>query len=62
LRRDVLSASLAVMCARWFVPSAHATIPRSAAQLLDLVAFCIIKLWPLIENAHEWKRSVVEVR
>lgn len=59
--RDVLFASLAVMCARWFVPSTHATIPRAAAQLLDFVAFCIIKFWHLNEHTHEWKRSVVEV-
>lgn len=47
---NALFAGLAMMRPWWFVSSAHATKPWTAAQLFDFVTFCVIKFWPL--NAH----------
>jgi len=44
-------ARLAVMCAWWFVSLAHAAIPRGTGQLLNLIAFSVIKFWFLNELA-----------
>jgi hypothetical protein len=42
-------ARLAVMCARWFEPLAHATMPWGTRQLLDLIAISVIEFWFLNE-------------
>ena len=47
---NILSTSLAVMCTRRFVTSAHATKPGIASQLLNFVAFRVIQFWFLDEH------------
>ena len=50
-RGHIPSAPLAVMCARWFVFLAHATIPGGTRQFIDLIAIGVIDFWFLNELA-----------
>lgn len=45
--RQVLFATLAVVCARWLVSFAHATEPWTSSVLFDFIAFRIIIFWLL---------------
>jgi hypothetical protein len=57
-RRHIPSARLAVMCARWFVCLAHATMPWCTRQLLDLIAISVIEFWFLNETRISEQRPL----
>jgi hypothetical protein len=55
IRGHIPFAGLAVMCARWFVSSAHAAKPWSTRQLLYLISLCVVEFWFLSELA--WAKN-----
>ena len=50
-QRQVLFATLAVVCTRRLVPFAHATEPWATGILFDFIAFRIVVFWLLIVRA-----------